>query len=165
MGRIRFALALHNHQPVGNFDGVIEAAYHDSYRPFLDVIEQYPEIPFCLHTSGCLMEWLADRKPEYIDRLKRLVERAIGNPRGGILRADPLHDSATRPSGTNPGIYRVPDRLARCECAGHVGPGACLGTVSRFGHHSRGDGIHDIGRLPFPQGGSIERDSSRLLHD
>ena len=75
MGRIRFALALHNHQPVGNFDGVIEAAYHDSYRPFLDVIENYPEIPFCLHTSGCLMEWLAERKPDYIDRLRRLVER------------------------------------------------------------------------------------------
>lgn len=83
MGRIRFALALHNHQPVGNFDGVIEAAYHDSYRPFLDVIENYPEIPFCLHTSGCLMEWLVDRKPEYIDRLRRLVERGQVEILGG----------------------------------------------------------------------------------
>ena len=36
---IRFVLALHNHQPIGNFDHVFEQAYQDSYRPFLDVFE------------------------------------------------------------------------------------------------------------------------------
>ena len=49
---IRFVFALHNHQPVGNFDGVFEGAYRDSYGPFLELLEQYPEIPFSLHTSG-----------------------------------------------------------------------------------------------------------------
>ena len=29
---IRLALVLHNHQPIGNFDGVFEQAYQDSYR-------------------------------------------------------------------------------------------------------------------------------------
>ena len=71
---VRLIFALHNHQPVGNFDGVFEAAYRESYSPFLGVMEDYPEIPFVLHTSGPLMEWLADRKPEYIDRVRRLVE-------------------------------------------------------------------------------------------
>lgn len=70
---LRFVFALHNHQPVGNFGGVFEQAYRDSYGPFLDLIEQYPEIPISLHTSGCLMEWLADHRPEYLDRLRRLV--------------------------------------------------------------------------------------------
>ena len=37
MPGVRLILALHNHQPVGNFDGVFEAAYRDSYLPFLDV--------------------------------------------------------------------------------------------------------------------------------
>jgi 4-alpha-glucanotransferase len=71
---LRFVLALHNHQPVGNFDYVIDQAYRDSYQPFLDVIEEYPEIPFALHTSGCLMEWLAAKKPQYIERLRKLVQ-------------------------------------------------------------------------------------------
>ncbi len=70
---IRFVLALHNHQPVGNFDGVFEQAYEDSYLPFLEVFESYPSLPISLHTSGSLMEWLVERHPEYVDRLARLV--------------------------------------------------------------------------------------------
>lgn len=70
---VRLIFALHNHQPVGNFDGVFEGAYNDSYRPFLEVMEDYPDIPWVLHTSGPLMEWLADRKPEYVERLSAMV--------------------------------------------------------------------------------------------
>ncbi|MBX7073020.1 MAG: DUF1926 domain-containing protein [Pirellulales bacterium] len=81
---IRFVLALHNHQPVGNFDSVIEQAYQESYSPFLDVAANYPALRFALHTSGCLMQWLEARHPDYIDRLAELVadERLeiIGGP-------------------------------------------------------------------------------------
>ncbi|MEX2561597.1 MAG: 4-alpha-glucanotransferase, partial [Pirellulales bacterium] len=66
---IRFVLALHNHQPIGNFAGVLEQAYQESYRAFLDVFERYPTLKVSLHTSGSLMEWMAERHPEYIDRL------------------------------------------------------------------------------------------------
>ena len=41
---IRFIFALHDHQPIGNFDGVFEQAYQDSYRLFLDLFEQYPKM-------------------------------------------------------------------------------------------------------------------------
>jgi hypothetical protein len=74
MSTVRLVFALHNHQPVGNFDGVFESAYRDSYLPFLEVLESYPEIPFALHTSGPLLEWLAERRPEYIARVRALVE-------------------------------------------------------------------------------------------
>jgi 4-alpha-glucanotransferase len=74
MSQVRLILALHNHQPVGNFDGVFEDAYRTSYLPFLDVLEGYPELPFALHTSGPLLEWLVERHPEYIARLRRMVE-------------------------------------------------------------------------------------------
>ncbi|MHB1035858.1 MAG: alpha-amylase/4-alpha-glucanotransferase domain-containing protein [Pirellulales bacterium] len=70
---IQLALVLHNHQPIGNFDGVIEQAYQDSYRPFLDVFDRYPTLRFALHTSGSLMEWLDAHHPEYVDRLAELV--------------------------------------------------------------------------------------------
>ena len=74
MPGVRLILALHNHQPVGNFDGVFEAAYRDSYLPFLEVMEDYPDLPFVLHTSGPLLEWLVERQPDYIRRLRRMVD-------------------------------------------------------------------------------------------
>ena len=81
---IRLALVLHNHQPVGNFDGVFEAAYQDSYAPFLDVLDEFPEVAISLHTSGSLLEWIVDAHPEYIDRLRSLIERGqieiVGGP-------------------------------------------------------------------------------------
>ncbi len=94
---LRFVFALHNHQPVGNFDHVFEHAYRDSYWPFLEHLEQYPAIPVSLHTSGCLMEWLVARKPEYIERLRRLVARGQVEIMGGgfyepILAMIPPHD-------------------------------------------------------------------------
>jgi hypothetical protein len=83
MSTVRLIFALHNHQPVGNFEGVFESAYRDSYLPFLDVLESYPEIPFVLHTSGPLLEWLAERRPEYIARVRALVERGRVEILGG----------------------------------------------------------------------------------
>ncbi len=70
---VRLVLLLHNHQPVGNFDGVFEQAYQDSYLPFLDVFEHNANFPIALHTSGPLMEWLQEHHPEYIERLAALV--------------------------------------------------------------------------------------------
>jgi 4-alpha-glucanotransferase len=97
MPHVRLILALHNHQPVGNFDSVCEEAYRTSYRPFLDVLERFPEIPFALHISGPLLEWLLDKHPEYIARVRDL--RAAGRVEilGGafyepILTAIPFRD-------------------------------------------------------------------------
>lgn len=77
-------LVLHNHQPIGNFDGVFEQAYQDSYLPFLEVFEPYDRLNISLHTSGPLMMWLGDNHPEYLDRLRLLVEAGrveiIGGP-------------------------------------------------------------------------------------
>ena len=52
---VRLILAFHNHQPVGNFDGVFEQSYLESYLPFLNALEQFPDIPVSLHTSGSLL--------------------------------------------------------------------------------------------------------------
>lgn len=70
---VRFVFVLHDHQPVGNFDEVIEQAYRDSYLPLLDLFERHPGIRMALHTSGPLVEWLDRRHPEYLDRLARLA--------------------------------------------------------------------------------------------
>ena len=123
---VRLIFALHNHQPVGNFDGVFEAAYLSSYEPFLGVMESYPEIPFVLHTSGPLMEWLAERKPDYIRRVRTLVETGrveiLGGPfyepiltmipqrdRVGQIRA--YGDYLEELLGTRPRGAWVPERV------------------------------------------------------
>ena len=72
--KINLCLVLHNHQPVGNFDGVFEAAYQDSYLPFLDVFEPFTDLSISLHTSGPLMQWLQEKHPDYLSRLASLVE-------------------------------------------------------------------------------------------
>ncbi|MEM8866104.1 MAG: alpha-amylase/4-alpha-glucanotransferase domain-containing protein, partial [Planctomycetota bacterium] len=81
---VRLLLVLHNHQPIGNFDHVCEEAYQDSYLPFLDVFERYESLAIGLHTSGSLMDWLADAHPEYLDRVAKLVEQGrieiLGGP-------------------------------------------------------------------------------------
>ena len=86
MPGVRLILAIHNHQPVGNFDGVFEAAYRDSYRPFLDVMEDYPEIPFVLHTSGPLLEWLVEHQADYVARVRALVEAGRVEILGGAFQ-------------------------------------------------------------------------------
>lgn len=81
--QIRFALALHNHQPIGNFDHVFEQSYQESYLPFLDVFSRYDNIRISLHTSGSLIEWLAEHHPEYLDRLAEFVSQGRIEVMGG----------------------------------------------------------------------------------
>ena len=71
---MRLCLAIHNHQPVGNFDDVIENAYQDSYLPFLDLFAPYDDLKLSLHISGSLVEWLDAKHPEYLDRIKALTQ-------------------------------------------------------------------------------------------
>ena len=84
MSRLRLVLAFHDHQPIGNFDGVFEDAFRDSYAPLIETLADYPELAVTLHTSGSLMEWLVAKKPEYLDDVRAMVERGqieiIGGP-------------------------------------------------------------------------------------
>ena len=76
MKTVRFVMALHNHQPVGNFEDVVEKACRMAYHPFLDVAEEFPEIRLTLHYSGPLFEWAEEHDP-------RLIERAVAGVRAG----------------------------------------------------------------------------------
>jgi alpha-amylase len=94
---IRLCLVLHNHQPVGNFDDVIEQAYQDSYLPFLDLFESYSSLKIGLHTSGPLLLWLQQRHPDYLNRIRTLVGEGRIEIIGGafyepILTMIPSHD-------------------------------------------------------------------------
>jgi len=78
-----FVFCVHNHQPVGNFDHVIEDAYQSSYWPFLESISKRPAIKLSLHNTGFLLDWIADKHPEYIELLREMVLRGQVEVVGG----------------------------------------------------------------------------------
>lgn len=73
MKKIKFAIGIHNHQPVGNFEFVFEEVYKKAYLPFLDVLELHPKIKIALHYSGVLFEWILNHDRDFGRRLKKLV--------------------------------------------------------------------------------------------
>jgi alpha-amylase len=73
MNRINAILAVHNHQPIGNFDSVFEEAYQHAYKPFLEVLYRHPAVRFTQHWTGPLLEWLLRHHPELIERMKEMV--------------------------------------------------------------------------------------------
>ena len=83
MNKVSFALVIHSHQPVGNFDQVIEEAYRRAYAPFVQILLQHPSVRLNLHYSGVLLEWLEERHPEYFDQLRELLRRGQVELLGG----------------------------------------------------------------------------------
>jgi len=73
LSKFNLVLLIHAHQPVGNFDDVMERTFERSYLPFVDCLARHPRIRMGLHYSGSLLEWLADKHPEYIQQIAGLV--------------------------------------------------------------------------------------------
>lgn len=150
-------LVLHNHQPIGNFDGVFEQAYQDSYLPFLDVFEPYEQLQISLHTSGPLMMWLAERHPEYLDRVRMLVDvgriEIVGGPQyEPILTMLPPRDRVgqiqaysawlERNLGSKPAGMWTPERVwESCLTSDVVDAGIQYTVLDDF--HFRAAGLRD----------------------
>jgi alpha-amylase len=72
---ISLLFGVHAHQPVGNFDFVMEEAHVRCYRMFLQTVERYPAFRFSVHFSGWLLDWLIERYPEDMERLAMMTRR------------------------------------------------------------------------------------------
>jgi alpha-amylase len=95
--RISLCLAIHNHQPVGNFGWVIEDVFERAYRPMVEALERHPAVRLAIHDSGPLLEWLRAERPEHVERLGALQERGQVEIMGGgwyepILASIPERD-------------------------------------------------------------------------
>lgn len=75
MNRIYFAIALHFHQPIGNFEHIFERAYKLCYRPFFELLSDYSRIKMMLHISGCLLDYLDAEHPETVGLVKKMASR------------------------------------------------------------------------------------------
>lgn len=97
MSKLHLVLLIHAHQPVGNFDSVLERSYQHSYLPFVECLRRHPSIRLGLHYSGPLLEWIEQNHPEYFELLRQLVTRGQAELVGGgfyepILIAIPPED-------------------------------------------------------------------------
>ncbi len=138
MGLTRFVLAVHCHQPVGNFGWVLEEAYRTAYLPFLEILEKHPKVPVVFHFSGTLLDWFEDRRPEFLKRLRNLVRRGQVEFMGGgyyepILPMVPEPDAVGQLSRMNRMLQRL--GLDRSDAR----PG--LRTQRRAGGKKGGEGI------------------------
>src|SRR5215470_5512712 len=60
--KFHLSLLIHAHQPVGNFEDVLERCYRQGYLPFLKLLEKRPRIRVALHYSGPLLRSLVERR-------------------------------------------------------------------------------------------------------
>ncbi|MBU4346442.1 MAG: DUF1926 domain-containing protein [Candidatus Omnitrophica bacterium] len=97
MSKAYFAIALHFHQPIGNFETVFESAYQNCYEPFFELLSESPDIKITLHISGCLLDYLDAKHPRILELIKDMIARGQIEMLGGayyepILPAIPKRD-------------------------------------------------------------------------
>ncbi len=72
---LHLVMALHCHQPVGNFDHVFSMAMDKCYQPLLDILYRHPAIKTGIHFSGPLLEWIEKNRNDYISLISEMVQR------------------------------------------------------------------------------------------
>jgi hypothetical protein len=82
---VSLVMALHLHQPVGNFDYVFQAAARECYRPLLEQLAEHPGIKCGLHVSGPLLDWFEASHPATLDLIGRMIDRDQVEIMGGGL--------------------------------------------------------------------------------
>jgi len=63
------------HQPVDNFDEVIDRAVEECYAPFFSVMRRYPDFKFAVHCSGWLLEKICDSYEELYEDILYLSDK------------------------------------------------------------------------------------------
>ena len=116
--RISLALALHNHQPVGNFGWVLADVYEHAYLPMLDALDRHPGVRLALHYTGPLLGWLSAERPEFLERLRALVERGQVELLGGgyyepVLASLPERDRLGQLTRMSDELERITGRRPR----------------------------------------------------
>ena len=66
---------IHMHQPVDNFEWVIEHGVEVCYGPFFDVVSRYPQFRFSVHCSGWLMEQIQKNHTKLYAQILSLAQK------------------------------------------------------------------------------------------
>src|SRR2546422_8591961 len=73
MDPVQFVFGVHFNQPVENFDHVFAEHLRDVSRPLVERRTEQRSLPFALHVSGPLLEWLEAHAAAYLDLIGRLA--------------------------------------------------------------------------------------------
>ena len=91
--RISLALAIHNHQPVGNFGWVMDEVFEKAYEPMLAALERHAHVRLSLHYSpylaarGACIRQAADGMIDLRARRAGVLELAFRVTAGHALAA------------------------------------------------------------------------------
>jgi len=133
VSQINFLFGIHNHQPVGNFEGVFRDAFGRCYAPLVECLGRHPGVRCAMHHSGPLIEWIEANERGYLDSLGELVERGqIEIMSGGfyepVLTAIPdedalgqirmMHEWVKKRFGVTPRGLWCPERIWEPQLAG-----------------------------------------------
>lgn len=86
---------IHCHQPVDNFDWVLEEAIEKSYKPFFEILKEFPQFKCSIHYSGWLLEYIEKNNEELFSLMKSLsnqLEFFTGGYYEPVLSAIPSVD-------------------------------------------------------------------------
>jgi len=83
MNKINFAIAIHFHQPIGNFEKIFDRAYNFCYKVFLELLYEYPDLLAMFHISGCLLDYMEAKHPDSIKLIKKMISRRQVEIMGG----------------------------------------------------------------------------------
>jgi alpha-amylase len=72
-GILDFCFGVHNHQPIGNFDGVLRETTEQAYHPFLALVKARTELRLTMHCTGSLLLWLREHARPTFDLLGEVV--------------------------------------------------------------------------------------------
>jgi 4-alpha-glucanotransferase len=70
---LAFCFGVHNHQPIGNFEGVLRETTAHAYRPFFERLRARAEVRLTVHCTGSLLEWLREHEGATFDLLGEVV--------------------------------------------------------------------------------------------
>ena len=164
MNKIHLSLAIHNHQPVGNFDWVFENATQLAYEPMIAALERHPGVRLALHYYRPAAR-LAVRASARIDRPHPRAggARPGRNAHRRLLRADP-HRPAGR--GQNrPGEKADRRRQERFRLRRHrrMAGRARVGTAPAQAAGRSRRAVHHRGRHSLQVRRPVRRRPVRLL--
>ena len=78
-----FIFVLHFHQPLGQLRSVMDRIQSNSYEMLLNVFSQFRDVPLTLHFSGPLLLYWRKYYPEYLEKLKEIIQNSKFEVLGG----------------------------------------------------------------------------------
>ena len=132
----------------------------------LDALERHPGVRLSLHYTGPLLEWLAAERPEFLDRLRALVERGQVEILGGgfyepVLASLPERDRI----GQLPRMARRAGALLRATAQRRLARRARVGAGPADVAGRGGLRLDDPRRRPLPGRGDPGGGPLGAVHD